>query len=138
MDYKETKVYFDGSHYIGIPHTTQGWKKKKHKSAKTTEEESKVKEMLNDVTSETKQEKKERIVNELNEEIKDIEKTNEIVNKVIEKDKRNRIVRLTRLSRKVGLQQWTHFCTFTYDSTKLTEEQFRVKFLNCLSPLSAC
>ena len=136
MDYKETKVYFDGSHYIGIPHTTQGWKKKKYKSAKPTETESKVKEMLNECTEETKQEKKERIVNELNEEIKDIEKTNEIVNKVIEKDKRNRIVRLTRLSRKVGLQQWTHFCTFTYDSTKLTEEQFREKFLNCLRHLS--
>ena len=136
MDYKETKVYFDGSHYIGIPHTTQGWKKKKHKLVKPTETESKVKEMLNECTKETKQEKKERIVNELNEEIKDIEKTNEIVNKVIEKDKRNRIVRLTRLSRKVGLQQWTHFCTFTYDSTKLTEEQFREKFLNCLRHLS--
>ena len=56
MDYQETKVYFDGSHYIGIPKTTQGWKKKKHKSAKPTETESKVKEMLNECTDETKQE----------------------------------------------------------------------------------
>lgn len=136
MDYKETKVYFDGSHYIGIPHTTQSWKKKMHKSAKPTETESKVKEMLNKCTDETKQEKKERIVNELNEKVKDIEKTKEIVNKVIEKEKRNRIVRLTRLFRKANLQQWNYFCTFTYDSSKLTEEEFRVKFLNCLRHLS--
>ena len=136
MDYKETKVYFDSSHYIGIPHTTQSWKKKKHKSAKPTETESQVKEMLNECTDETKQEKKERIVNELNEKVKDIEKTKEIVNKVIEKEKRNRIVRLTRLFRKANLQQWNYFCTFTYDSSKLTEEEFRVKFLNCLRHLS--
>ena len=136
MDYQETKVYFDGSHYIGIPKTTQSWKKKKHKSAKPTETESKVKEMLNECTDETKQEKKERILNELNEKVKDIEKTKEIVNKVIEKEKRNRNVRLTRLFRKANLQQWNYFCTFTYDSSKLTEEEFRVKFLNCLRHLS--
>lgn len=136
MDYQETKVYFDGSHYIGIPKTTQGWKKKKHKSARPTETELKVKEMLNECTDETRTEKKERIVNELNEKVKDIEKTKEIVNKVIEKEKRNRIVRLTRLFRKANLQQWNYFCTFTYDSSKLTEEEFRVKFLNCLRHLS--
>lgn len=34
------------------------------------------------------------------------------------------------------MQNWTHFCTFTYDSTKLTEEEFRIKFLNCLRHLA--
>ena len=29
MDYPETKVYFDGSHYIAIPHTTRSSKKRK-------------------------------------------------------------------------------------------------------------
>lgn len=28
MNYPKIKVYFDGSHYIGIPHITQKWKKK--------------------------------------------------------------------------------------------------------------
>lgn len=32
MDYPKTKVHFDGSHYICIPHSTQGWKKRKHNS----------------------------------------------------------------------------------------------------------
>ncbi len=137
MDYIKTKIYFDGSHYIGIPKTAQYWKKRKHKSKpQTNETESKVKQMLNERTNESKQEKTERIINQLNSEVKDIKKSQAIVNKVIEKDKRNRIVRYTRLSRKVGLQQWTHFCTFTYDSNKLNEEEFREKILNCLRHLS--
>ena len=28
MSYSETKVYFDGSHYIAIPHTTRPTKKR--------------------------------------------------------------------------------------------------------------
>lgn len=135
MNYPKTKVYFDGSHYIGIPHTTQSWKKRNHKST-PNETELQVKEMLNQCTNETKKEKTERITKEINTKINDIEKSQEIVNKVIEKEKRNKIVRLTRLYRKANLQQWNYFCTFTYDSTKLTEEEFRKKFLNCLRHLS--
>ena len=40
---------------------------------------------------------------------------------------RNLICRKTRLFRKARLQPWTHFCTFTYDSAKHTEESFRKK-----------
>lgn len=135
MNYPKTKVYFDGSHYIGIPHTTQSWKKRNHKST-PNETELQVKEMLNQSTNETKKEKTERITNEINTKVNDIKKSQEIVNKVIEKEKRNKIVRLTRLYRRANLQQWNYFCTFTYDSTKLTEEEFRVKFLNCLRHLA--
>lgn len=35
MNYPKTKVYFDGSHYIGIPHIAQKWKKKKVISKQT-------------------------------------------------------------------------------------------------------
>ena len=34
MHYPKSKVYFDGSHYIAIPHTTQPWKSKKDKIIK--------------------------------------------------------------------------------------------------------
>ena len=64
MNYPKTKVYFDGSHYIGIPHTTQSWKKRNHKST-PNETELQVKEMLNQSTNETKKEKTERITNEI-------------------------------------------------------------------------
>ena len=135
MDYPQTKVYFDGSHYIGIPHTTQPWKRKKSKDKVKNEQQEKVKEIYKESTG-TKKEKLNNAINKVNEEIKDIEKTTQLVNETLEKEKRNKIVRYTRLIRKLRLQQWTHFCTFTYDSNKLTEEEFREKFLNCLRHLS--
>ena len=135
MDYPKTKVYFDGSHYIGIPHEKQPWKKRKNKLKEKNIHEEKVKEIYKKSTG-TKKEKIENTINKVNEEIKDIEKSTQLVNETLEREKRNRIVRYTRLIRKIRLQNWTHFCTFTYDSNKLTEEQFREKFLNCLRHLA--
>ena len=135
MHYPKSKVYFDGSHYIAIPHTTQPWKCKKRKVKKDKNEE-KVKEILDSKKDKVKSEKIKETVEEIDKEIKDIEKSKEIVKKVLDKEKRNQIVRLTRLYRKVNLQQWTHFCTFTYDEKKLSEEEFKKKLLNCLRNLS--
>ena len=135
MDYPKTKVYFDGSHYIGIPHEKQPWKKRKNKLREKNIHEEKVKEIYKESTG-TKKEKIKNTINKVNEEIKDIEKSTQLVNETLEREKRNRIVRYTRLIRKIRLQVWTHFCTFTYDSNKLTEEQFREKFLNCLRHLA--
>ena len=135
MDYPKTKVYFDGSHYIGIPHEKQPWKKRKNKLKEKNIHEEKVKEIYKESTG-TKKEKIENTINKVNEEINDIEKSTQLVNETLEREKRNRIVRYTRLIRKIRLQVWTHFCTFTYDSNKLTEEQFREKFLNCLRHLA--
>lgn len=136
MYYPKSKVYFDGSHYIAIPHTTQPWKSKKGKVKKDRNEE-KVKEILESKKDKVKSEKIKETVEEIDKEIKDIEKSKELVKKVLDKEKRNQIVRLTRLYRKVNLQQWTHFCTFTYDNEKLSEEEFKKKLLNCLRHLSS-
>ena len=136
MNYPKIKVYFDGSHFIGIPPEKQLWKKRKNEKAKQKNEiQEKVKELYKKETG-TKKEKTEKVIEKINEEIKDEEKAKEIVKATLEKEKRNKIVRLTRLYRKIGLQQWTHFCTFTYDSNKLTEEKFRKKLLTCLRHLS--
>ena len=136
MDYPKTKVYFDGSHFIGIPLEKQLWKKRKNTKVKQKDEiQEKVKELYKKVTG-TKKEKTEKVIEKINEEIKDEEKAKEIVKTTLEKETRNKIVRLARLYRKIGLQQWTHFCTFTYDSNKLTEEEFRQKLLTCLRHLS--
>ena len=136
MDYPKTKVYFDGGHYIGIPHTEQHWKKRKNKTVIKDKREEKVKEIYKDIEGTTKKEKIENTINKLNEEIQNIELSKKIVNKTLEKEKRNRTTRYIRLIRKLRLQKWTHFCTFTYDSNKLTEEEFRDKFLNCIRHLS--
>ena len=136
MHYPKSKVYFDGSHYIAIPHTEQPWKRRKRNICRDKNEE-KVKEILESKKDKVKSEKIKETVEEIDKEIRDIEKSKEIVKKVLDKEKRNRIVRLTRLYRKVNLQQWTHFCTFTYDSEKLNEEEFKKKLLNCLRHLSS-
>lgn len=136
MHHPKSKVYFDGSYYIAIPHTEQPWKRRKSKVGKDKNEE-KAKKILESKINKDKSEKIRETVEEIDKEIKDIEKSKEIVKKVLNKEKRNRIVRLTRLYRKVNLQQWTHFCTFTYDSEKLNEEEFEKKLLNCLRHLSS-
>ena len=136
MDYPKTKVYFDGSHFIGIPLEKQLWKKRKNTKVKQKDEiQEKVKELYKKGTG-TKKEKTEKVIEKINEEIKDEEKAKEIVKTTLEKETRNKIVRLTRLYSKIGLQQWTHFCTFTYDRNKLNEEEFRQKILICLRHLS--
>lgn len=138
MDYPNTKIYFDGSHYIGIPKVVQPWKRRKQdKSKLKNETEEKVKEILKTSQAETKEKKVEEATQSINKSIKNLEKSKEIVNRVLEKNERNRIVRLTRLYRKAYLQQWDYFCTFTYDSKKLSEEDFKVKFLNCIRHLSS-
>ena len=136
MHYPKSKVYFDGSHYIAIPHIEQPWKRRKRKVSKDKNEE-KVKAILESKKDKVKSEKIKETVEEIDKEVKDIEKSKEIVKKVLDKEKRNQIVRMTRLYRKVNLQQWTHFCTFTYDSEKLSEEEFKKKLLNCLRHLSS-
>lgn len=135
MHYPKSKVYFDGSHYIAIPHKEQLWKKRKNKGIKNKQEET-VKEIIKNYDSKSKKEKIKNAIETINKEINDTKKSTEIVNKVLDKEKRNKIVRLTRLYRKVNLQQWTHFCTFTYDNEKLNEEEFKKKLLTCLRHLS--
>lgn len=136
MHYPKSKVYFDGSHYIAIPHTEQPWKRRKRDISRDKNEE-KVREILDSKKDKVKSEKIKETVEEIDKEIKNIGKSKEIVRKVLDKEKRNRVVRLTRLYRKVNLQQWTHFCTFTYDSEKLNEKEFKKKLLNCLRHLSS-
>lgn len=71
MHYPKSKVYFDGSHYIAIPHITQSWKSKKRKVKKDKNEE-KVKEILDSKKDKVKGEKIKETVEEIDKEIKDI------------------------------------------------------------------
>lgn len=133
----EAKVYFDGSHYIATPKTFQPHKKRKNFNIpKNTGQEEKAKEIYKSCTEKTRKKKVEFTINEINKEIQNEEKSTEIVTKVVEKEKRNKVVRNTRLFRKANLQQWNYFCTFTYDSNKMDEDEFRKKLLNTLGHFS--
>ena len=135
--FAKTKIYFDGSHFIGIPPTIQTWKKKKNKNTKTTDKvKEKFERLYKEHENKSKSEKKEIIAAELINELKDIELTTDYVNKQFERKRRNDTERRKRLYRKVYLQEWNYFCTFTYDSNKLTETEFREKLTNCLRHLA--
>ena len=43
-DYAKTKIYFDGSHYIGIPPQKQPWKKRKNNKDVLQKKENEKKE----------------------------------------------------------------------------------------------
>lgn len=57
----------------------------------------------------------------------DDESTTLYVRGQMDRKKRNFICRRTRLIRKINLQEFHYFCTFTYDDAKHTEETFRAK-----------
>ncbi len=146
MPLKETKVYFDGSHYICIPHTTKPKRTKKaykaelpkQKDIKTVEPTAKEEfdRLYQEYVSSAKNEKKRKILEDLASTFKNKQDLEYFVENNMERKNRNRIVRRIRLMRKVYLQTWTHFCTFTYSDKKQTEESFRRSLHTCLRHLA--
>ena len=66
---------------------------------------------------------------------KDLKTAETYVDDNLERKKRNLICRRTRLVRKVNLQNFNFFVTFTYDGKKHTEKTFKDKLQNTLSHL---
>ena len=160
MSYGDAKVYFDGSHYIAIPHTEQPWKKRKVKTIETNQvlNEESLDATKSIVSSEVMatakvdlnvlfetlykenldkkpKERNDSIIKGLKPYLKQ-EKLNIFVKENLERKKRNLIERRKRFARKVYLQEWSYFCTFTYDDKKHTEDTFKKKLSNCLKHLS--
>lgn len=183
MPYPETKVYFDGSHFIAIPHTTKPYKprpKKKEEvitvkppaeSPKETIQEQESTSPVDDallplekiaVTGEMpkeeepeqpanilqlnerrmtkkelfnvlyqeylhlrKGERREKIIEGMRPYFKTEIAVKNYVDSNIECKRRNLICRRIRLTRKVNLQDFNFFVTFTYNGELHTEESFR-------------
>lgn len=145
MPYRNAKVYNDGSHYIAIPQTNNLTKQKKsptktvctgkelqtetNKTEKTATENLTPKERFEKIYRENngkrKAEKIEILTKELKQDFQTEQEAEEFVRTNIERIKRNKIVRKTRLARKINLNEWNWFCTFTYSDEKHTEESFR-------------
>ena len=185
MSYGECKVYFDGSHYIAIPHTTRPSRRRfrlpkeeievtEQEEPQTTEQEETINaeesapsidddapssHTENEVVVEPAVEKKVRsrtmtrkelfeelyqksagqsrsarkkfIVRNMKPYFKDEDSTIKYVEVQFERKLRNLICRRIRLTRKVNLQDFNYFCTFTYDGAKayrreLYEEATRI------------
>ena len=99
-----------------------------------------LKEIFNNLydmhSDKNKSEKRREIINGLRPYFDNEKKTKEFVNIQLERKKRNYIVRMTRLYRKVYGNDFNYFCTFTYDDKKHNEESFMKSLKNCLKHLA--
>lgn len=139
MPYKDTKVYFDGSHYIAIPpeNFTSGKHKRRKPKPTTTQKNETTKEKFETAYAESqalpKRERKKYIAEKLKDEFTNAEQLKEFVAQNIQRKKINAIKREIRLWRKIYTQgEWHYFVTFTYADEKHTEESFKKKLRNTL------
>ena len=128
------KKYFDGSHYIAIPKELQLSRKPKLKRQSKKKEilvmksndngevmttSIDINELFEQLYKENKDKKQRNVIKEivkgLKPYIKNEDTLNEIIEKNLSKKKRNIIERKKRLYRKINLNKWSYFCTFTYD-----------------------
>lgn len=65
----------------------------------------------------------------------DEKKAKDYVKENIEREKRNYIVRMQRMNRIANITPFNYFCTFTFDSEKITEEKFKKRLLQTLQNL---
>lgn len=143
MPLVESKIYNDGSHYIAIPHTERKTKRKR----KTVEEtiivgdrETTKKAYFDELYAQSKSHKEKAVKADVLGKMQEhFEKKSDAVMFVesnIMRKKRNLACRRTRLMRKAALQDFNYFCTFTYDSEKMTEVEFRKKLTYVFNNLS--
>ena len=185
MPFPECKVYFDGSHYIAIPHTEKRYRPRPKKReeviivkdgnasdfpVESTEvipnvnsapqngnalsplEQIEVsgireepeqpanilqsnerlmtkKELFNELYQQylhlKKSERREKLMTALRPHFKTDNAVKNYVDSNIERKRRNLIMRRIRLTRKVNLQTFNYFVTFTFNGKLHTEESFR-------------
>jgi len=130
------KVYYDGSHWIAIPHTERPFKRKHRKPKAQNETVEQFEKAFKKMPKGKKAKKKEKLFKEFTPLFKSEAEAQEFVETQFERLNRNRIERYKRLKRKAYLQQWQYFCTFTYSDEKQTEESFRKQLMNCLYHLA--
>ncbi|MDY4593233.1 MAG: hypothetical protein SO434_07565 [Eubacteriales bacterium] len=151
MHLRAAKVYFDGSHYTAIPPNAFPHRKKKSKTAKKeykqkeeivpnsnsppNVQKEKFETAYKESLSLPKKERKSYIEKRLADTFSNEEELKTFVDENIERAKTNSIRRIVRLYRKINLQKWDYFVTFTYSNELHTEESFRKKLSNTLKHL---
>lgn len=133
MPYKKAKIYADGSHYIAIPHEEHPeWRKKKTVSSTPDDKKAAFETAYEENKTQKKAKRTERIVEQIKDCFDSETEAREFVENNDERKQRNLIVKKTRLWRKLNLQEWRYFATFTYDDKKHYEQSFRKSLSNCL------
>ena len=142
MPYQKTKVYNDGSHYIAIPpdnfpHRKRRYKPKPKKEEMPDSPKAKFETAYTESQSFPKRERKKYIKEKLQDAFPTEERAKEFIESNIERKKNNAAKRRIRLMRKVYLQEWNFFVTFTFSEELHTEETFKEKLRNTLKHMVA-
>ena len=137
MAFQNAKVYFDGSHYIAIPHTERPTARKKggFTDLETEQKKNAFENAYKGTKTKKKKEKITEIIAEIAPHFESEETASAFVAENMERKYRNLIARRTRLVRKINLGEWNYFCTFTYDDKKHTEDSFKRKLRDCFKKL---
>ena len=185
MPYGECKIYFDGSHYIGIPHTTRPSRRRpkppeeeivvtenetdmdkeqvtetdkgiqaeenapseiddassshtedtdmpeKRVKSRTMTRKELFEELYKKYQNEPRKKKIELITRDMSPYFRTEVLSRNYVMENVQRKVRNIIARRIRLTRKVNLQDFNYFCTFTYSNELHTEESFKRKLQGC-------
>ena len=138
MAFEKAKVYHDGSHYIAIPQKENPTFGRGVGRAYNQEYEER-KQFFEEAYKGTSSKRRKAQIAELTEALKDQfeseERTAEFVKAELERKRRNRIARWSRLAKKINLGNWNYFCTFTYDDKKHTEESFKKRLRDCFKKM---
>lgn len=159
MQYLDAKVYFDGSHYIAIPHTIRIVEEqlnhrdfgefirvpKQSKDLADSAQEPAIpacgelttrRDLFNQLYDKysdcSYHVRKSEIINEMLPYFDKPEYCENFVKLNFHRKQRNMIVRRVRMCRKAYLANFNYFCTFTYDDKKHTEDTFKKGIRTCL------
>ena len=142
MNYKQCKVYHDGSHYIGIP---KGSYPSRSRPRKPVEDEGEYadgldaakkayfEELYMQYQDDRPKERSEKIANDMLPFFESKEESSGYVDAQFDRKKRNLICRRIRAFRRASLQPLNYFVTLTYDDQLHTEESFRQRLKETLS-----
>ena len=141
MAFIQSKIYYDGSHYIAIPqgsYPSGKGCKKLHKVIPTPEQID-LKEKFETAYKESKKlpyKKQDEFLDEqLKDAIPDDTQRKDFLAENKDRKKRNRSKKYSLLWRKVRLQRWNYFVTLTFDSAKHTSETFKARLKDTLKKL---
>ena len=132
--YQAAKISFDGSHYIATPKENFPQGRRRRNARPPSLEEITQKQQFETAYAESKKlprrERRDYLRDALKKTIADEARREEFIDRHTERKKTNAIRRKCRLSKKVHLQEWNYFCTFTYSDQKHTEESFAKSLRN--------
>ena len=114
-----------------VVETIENGREVKNKNERKLTRKELFEELYNETRDKRRGERKKIITEKMLPYFRDKQATTDFVNKQFERKLRNIICRRVRLTRKVNLQTFNYFCTFTYDSAKHTEESFMRKLKGC-------